>query len=146
MKRNYQETIERIKVVAMAHPSIYSVGDGRELEFDIKKKHNWPRFFIRTEASPVLAGPGTVEVAVNFTFLLMDRLNVERSNVVEVMNNMHTYLTAVLATLNKDQLIRAEDNPVMAPLYDYQDTQTAGWQVPVRVYLDSGFECYEVPD
>ena len=145
MRQTYQDAVKRIKEVALAHPKIYSADDGRELEFDIKKKHEWPRFFIRTETSPIAGGLGTVEVSVNFTVLLMGLVNKERSDIVEVMNTTHSAMLAVLATLNKDQLIRVTDNPVLAPLYDYQDTQTSGWQVPITVYLTAGFECYEVP-
>jgi len=144
MRQTYQDVVNRIKVVAMAHPDIYSVDDGRELEFDIKKKHEWPRFFIRTETSPIAGGLGSVEVSVNFTVLLTGKVNKERTDIVEVMNTTHTAMLAVLATLNADQLIRVTDNPVLAPLYDYHDTQTSGWQVPIKAYLTAGFECYEV--
>jgi hypothetical protein len=145
MKRNYQGAIERIKTVALAHPQIKSADTGRELEFDVTKNNTWPRFFARTENSPITGGLGTVELSVNLTFLLMDRLKADRSNVQDVLNSNHAILTDVLATLNKEQLIRVEDNLTMEPLYDYQDSQTAGWQVGVRVYLDSGFQCYTVP-
>lgn len=145
MKRNYQGVVNRIKEIAEAHPQINSADDGRELEFDTKKTNLWPRLFLRTEASPIVGGLGSVELSVDFTILLMDRLNTERSNVIDVMNMTHSALTDVLAVLNKEQLIRVSDNPTMTPLYDYQDTQTSGWQVGIRVYLDSGFECYPVP-
>jgi uncharacterized protein YggE len=145
MKRNYQGVLNRIKAVATAHPQINSVDTGRELEFDTTKLNQWPRFFIRTETSPVVGGQGSVEISVNFTFLLMDRMNTKRTNTDEVLNLCHSALTDVLATLNKEGLIRVTDNPTMSPLYDYQDTQTAGWQVGVRVYLDSVFQCYNVP-
>lgn len=146
MRQTYQDVVNRIKKVALAHPNIYSADDGRELEFDIKKKHEWPRFFIRTETSPITGGTGSVEVAVNFTVLLMGLVNKERTDIVEVMGITHSAMLAVLATLNKEQLIRATDNPVLSPLYDYQDTQTSGWQVAITVYLTAGFECYDVPD
>ena len=146
MKRTYQDVVKRIKVIALAHPKIYSADDGRELEFDTKKKEDWPRFFIRTEAAPMVGGLGTVELSLNFTVLLMDKLNKERSNVVEVMSANHATMIDVLATLNKEQLIRVTDNPTPTPLYDYQDTQTAGWQVAITVYLDMDFECYTVPE
>lgn len=144
MRQTYQDVVSRIKVVAKAHPDIYSVDDGRELEFDIKKKHEWPRFFIRTETSPIVGGQGTVELSVNFTVLLMGLVNKERSNILDVMGATHSTMTDVLAVLNKEQLIRVTDNPIMSPLYDYQDTQTSGWQVPIRVYLSAGFQCYDV--
>lgn len=144
MKPTYQDAVNRIKVVALAHSGIYSADDGRELEFDIKKKHEWPRFFIRTETSPIVGGLGSVEVSVNFTILLMGLVNKERSNILDVMGTAHIAMLAVLATLNKEGMIRATDNPTLTPLYDYQDTQTSGWQCAIRVYLSSGFICYEV--
>lgn len=146
MKRNYQDVVNRIKAVALSHPDIYSADDGRELEFDTKKKIEWPRFFIRTETAPIVGGLGSVELSLNFTVLLMDRLNTDRQNVVEVMSKTHSAMIDVLATLNSEQLIRVTDNPILSPLYDYQDTQTAGWQVPIRVYLDMDFECYTVAE
>ena len=91
-------------------------------------------------------GLGTVEVSVNFTVLLQGLVKKDRSDIVEVMNTTHSAMLAVLATLNKDQLIRVTDNPVLSPLYDYQDTQTSGWECPIKVYLTAGFECYEVPE
>ena len=146
MKRNYLGVVSRIKEVALAHPQINSADDGRELEFDTTKKNIWPRFFIKTVVAPVLGGLGSVELAIDFSVLLMDRLNAKRNNTLDVMNLTHSVLTDVLATLNKEQLIRVEDNPTMAPLYDYHDTQTSGWQIAnLRVYLDSGFKCYSVP-
>ncbi len=145
MRLTYQDAINRIKTVANAHAKIYSVDDGRELEFDVKKKNLFPRFFIKTTSAPVIGGQGTVELAVDFTVLLVDRLNIERTNVIEVMSNTHEYMTAVLATLNKEQVIRVTDNPSMRPLYDYHDSQVAGWEIiGLRVYLESGFTCYEV--
>lgn len=145
MKRNYQGVLERIKTVALAHPQVKSADDGRELEFDVKKTNVWPRVFIRTDSSNVVGGEGTVELSIVFTILVMDRLEADRSNVVSVMNETHSILTDILATLNKEQLIRVTDNPIITPLYDYQDSQSSGWQVPVQVYLDQGFECYPVP-
>ncbi len=145
MKRNYQGVLKRIEEIAIAHPQINSADNGRELELDVKKKNLWPRLFIRTETSPITGGQGTVELAVNFTILLVDRLNTNRTNVVDVMNMTHSAMTDVLAVLNKEQLIRVEDNLLMAPLYDIHDSGTAGWQVPIKVYLDQGFECYTVP-
>ena len=144
MRQTYQDAVKRIKEVAMAHPGIYSADDGRELEFDIKKKHEWPRFFIRTETSPITGGLGSVEVSVNFTILLMGLVNKERSNIVDVMNATHSAMLDVLATLNKEQLIRVTDNPILSPLYDYQDTQTSGWECPIKTYLTADFECYDV--
>ena len=144
MNRTYQEIVKRIEQVALAHPGIYSADAGRELEFDVKKKHEWPRFFIRTEAAPFVGGLGTVEASLQFTVLLMDKLDIERSNVIDVMSSLHTILASVLATMNKEQLIRLTDNPTPTPLYDYQDTQTAGWQVAIRVYIEGGIECYTV--
>ena len=144
MKRNYQGVLKRIKEIADAHPQINSSDDGRELEFDVKKSHQWPRAFIRTESSPVVGGLGSVELSVNFTLLVMDRLKTSRDNVVDVVGSTHSIMTDILATLNKEQLIRVEDGLTMQPLYDYADSQAAGWQVGIRVYLDDGFECYEV--
>jgi hypothetical protein len=144
MKRTYQDVVNRIKEVANAHSGIYSVDDGRDLEFDVKKKHEWPRFFIKTVAAPILGGPGTVELGVDFVFLLMGRVNIDRSDIVEVMNTTHSAMTDVLATLSYEQIIRKEDLRPMTPLYDYQDTQTSGWQIPVRAYIEKGFECYTV--
>ena len=146
MRQTYQDVVSRIKKVALAHPDIYSADDGRELEFDIKKKHEWPRFFIRTETSPIVGGQGTVEQSVNFVLLLMGKVKEDRTDILDVMGAIHADMSAVLATLNKEQMIRVTDNPVMSPLYDYGDTQTSGWQVPIRVYLTAGFECYTVPD
>lgn len=144
MKRNYQGVLNEIKAVALAHPQINSADDGRELEFDTTKTNIWPRLFIRTEDGPILGGLGTVELSINFTILLMDRLNTARTNTNDVLNITHSALTDVLATLNKEGLIRVEDGLLMSPLYDYQDTQTSGWQVGIRVYLDSVFQCYPV--
>lgn len=145
MKRNYHGVLSRIKTVAEAHPQINSADDGRELEFDVNKNNTWPRFFVKTVNSPILGGLGTVELAVDFEFLLLDRLNTKRDNVVDVMNLCHSAMTDVLAVLNKEGYIRTTDNPTMTPLYDFQDSQTSGWRVPVRVYLDQGFQCYNVP-
>ena len=146
MKRNYQGVIKRIKQISDAHPQVNSSDDGRELEFDVKKHNLWPRIFIRTEQSDVIGGEGTVELTVNFTVLAMDRLNVKRSNVVDVLNVTHTILTDILATLNAEQYIRLTDNPTMTPLYDYQDSQSAGWQVGIKIWLDVGFECIVMPE
>ena len=146
MRLTYQDVLNRIKVVAMAHPKIYSADDGRELEFDIKKKHEWPRFFIRTETSPITGGLGSVEVSVNFTFLIMGLVDKDRTDIVDVMGVAHATMLDVLATLNKEQIIRVTDNPILSPLYDYQDTQTSGWQCPIKAYITAGFECYDVPD
>jgi len=145
MKRNYQGVVNRIKTVALAHPQINSADDGRELEFDVNKNNTWPRFFMKTINSPLVGGQGTVEISVGFEFLLMDRMKANRDNVIDVMNLCHSAMTDVLAVLNKEQLIYIADNPIMTPLYDYQDTQTSGWKIPVRVYLDQGFKCYTVP-
>jgi hypothetical protein len=60
------------------------------------------------------------------------------------MNTTHSAMTDVLATLSYEQIIRKEDLRPMTPLYDYQDTQTSGWQIPVRAYIEKGFECYTV--
>lgn len=146
MKRNYQGVTERIKTVALAHPQVNSADIGRELEFDTKKNNVWPRFFVRVEDAPIVGGQGSVELRVNLTFLIMDRLKADRSNVEDVMNQNHSILTDILATLHKDRIVRAEDGFALSPLYDYQDTQTAGWQCPVRVYLETGFQCYEVDE
>ncbi len=145
MKRNYQGVINRIKEVALAHPQINSADEGRQLEFDTNKTNIWPRLFIRTDTAPIEGGLGSVELSVVFTILLMDRLNVKRDNTVDVLNLTHSALTDVLATLNKEGLIRVSNSMTMAPLYDYQDTQTSGWQVAIKVYLDSVFNCYPVP-
>ncbi len=144
MKRNYQGVLERIKTVAQAHPQINSADDGRELEFDVNKTQQWPRAFIRTEAGALLGGQGTVELVNDFTLLIMDRLETDRSNVVDVLNSTHSILTDVLATLNKEQLIRVEDGIAITPMYDYQDSQSAGWSAGIRIYTDSSFECYPV--
>lgn len=145
MKRNYQGVLERIKTVALAHPQVNSADDGRELEFDVKKASLFPRVFIRTDTGAVVGGLGTVELTVTFSVLVMDRLNTKRTNAVDVLNSTHSIMTDFLATMNKEQLIRTVDNPSFVPLYDYQDTQTAGWIATLVVYLDSGFECYPVP-
>lgn len=144
MKRNYQGVLNRIKVIALAHPQINSVDNGRDLEFDVTKSNQFPRFFIKTVDSPIIGGLGSVELVVNFAVLLVDRLNTKRNNTDDVMNLCHSAMTDVLATLNKEGLIRVSDSPTMSPLYDYQDSQTAGWQCGIRVYLDSGFDCYNV--
>jgi len=144
MKRNYQGVVNRVKTIALAHPQINSADDGRELEFDTTKTNQWPRFFMRTGTSPIVGGLGSVELSVNFTVLLMDRLNTKRDNTVDVLNLTHSALTDVLAVLNKEGLTRVSDGFTMSPLYDYQDTQTAGWQVDIKVYLDSDFQCYPV--
>lgn len=145
MKRNYLGVVERIKEIALAHPQVNSVDEGRVLEFDTKKASLFPRVFIRTDSSPILGGQGTVLISVNFSLLVMDRLNAKRSNVMDVMNTNHTIAMGILATLNKEQLTRTYDNPTLLPLYDYQDTQTAGWIAPISVYLDTVYECYPVP-
>ena len=144
MKQNYQGTVERIKEIALAHPQVNSAEDGRELEFDVKKKNLWPRVFIRTDASGIVGGMGTAEPYVAFSILVMDRLNTDRSNMIDVMNTTHTIMLAFLATLNKEQLIRFENSPAFNPLYDYQDSQAAGWSLTTRFYLDVNLECYPV--
>lgn len=144
MRQNYQEVVNRIKQIADSHPDIYSSDVGREFEFDIKKKHEWPRFFLRTEASNITGGLGSAETSVAFTMLVMGKVDKERSDIVEVMSQQHQTMLDILATMHKDQLIRIEDNPVLVPLYDYQDTQTSGWQVAVRVYLDASLQCITI--
>ena len=144
MKRNYQGTVERIKEIALAHPQVNSAEDGRELEFDVKKKNLWPRVFIRTDASGIAGGLGTAEPYVVFSILVMDRLNTDRSNVLDAMNVTHAIMMSFIATLNKDQLIRLENSPTFDPLYDYQDSQSAGWTLTTRFYLDANLECYPV--
>jgi hypothetical protein len=146
MKLNYQDALKRIKTIAGAHSLVYSVDDGRELEFDTKRKNQWPRVFIRTDQSNFIGGEGTVVLTVTYTLLVMDKVKSDRSNIVEVMGKTHGIMTDILATMNKEQLIRLTDNGTLTPLYDYQDTQSSGWQIPVNVYLDIGFECYEVPE
>lgn len=145
MKRNYQGVLERIKANALAHPQVKSADDGRELEFDVKKKNLWPRVFIRTDAGAIVGGEGTVELNVTFSILVMDRLDTKRLNTVDVLNETHSIMTDLLANLNKDQLIRVENGLTLTPIYDYQDSQSAGWTAVVMVYLDSGFVCYPVP-
>jgi hypothetical protein len=145
MKLNYQGVLERLKTVILAHPQVNSCDDGRELEFDVNKSELWPRGFIRTEASTLLGGLGSAELSCNFTILMMDRLNTDRTNVVDVMNSMHSILTDVMATLNSEQLIRIEEGIVFNPLYDYQDSQSAGWSVEIRTYIEGSLECYPVP-
>jgi hypothetical protein len=144
MKRNYQGVVERIKTVALAHPQVKSADVGRELEFDINKSNIWPRVFLKTEGSAVIGGQGTVELVILFSMLVMDRLKTDRTNIIDVLNQNHSIATDILATLNKEQLIRIEDGATLTPLYDYQDTQTAGWEISLRVYTDIGFECYLV--
>lgn len=143
-KLNYQGVVERIKAIALAHPQVNSADDGRELEFDVAKTSLWPRVFIRTDGSGILGGQGTAEPYVTFSILVMDRLNTDRSNMIDAMNITHSIMLAFLATMNKEQLIRYETSPTMSPLYDYQDTQSAGWTVTVRVYLDVALLCYPV--
>ena len=145
MKRNYKGVLERIKEVALAHPQVKSADDGRELEFDVTKNNIWPRVFIKTTTSEILGGEGTVELTVGFVMLVMDRFNTKRTNVVDVLNSTHSILTDILATINKEQIIRVSDGFTMDPVYDYQDTQTGGWTITFDAYLDSGFECYDVP-
>jgi len=142
MKLNYQGVLESIKTIALSHPQVNSADDGRELEFDVTKSNLWPRVFIRTETGDIVGGLGTVEVTQDFTLLCMDRLKTDRSNIVDVMGSTHTILTAILATLNKEQLIRIEDRLRLTPMYDYQDSQSSGWSVGIRVYLNAVFECY----
>jgi len=144
MKRNYQGVLKRIKEIAEAHPQVNSADDGRELEFDTTKNNLWPRVFVRTEQSDIVGGEGSVELTVTFTLLVMDRMKSDRSNMVDVMNATHSILTDILATMNKEQLIRLTDNGTMTPLYDYADSQSSGWQIPVKVWLDVGFQCYPV--
>ena len=145
MRQNYLDVVKRIKEVANAHSNVYSVDDGRELEFDTKKKNQFPRVFLRTDQSDIVGGEGTVELTVTFSILVMDRMKADRSNMVDAINTTHSILTDILATMNKEQLIRVTDNPTMTPLYDYQDSQSSGWQVGVKVWLDVGFQCYPVP-
>jgi len=145
MKRNYQGITNRIKTVALAHPQISSADIGRELEFDVNKSNIWPRFFTRVDDAPIVGGQGTVELQIRLSLLLMDRLKPDRSNMEDIMNMTHSAMTDVLATLAKEQIVRLEDGFTLSPLKDYQDSQTAGWSVAVTVYLDSGFECYNVP-
>lgn len=144
MKRNYQGVLERIEDIALAHPQVNSFDSGRDLEFDVNKTDLWPRVFIKTESSLVVGGQGTVELVVLFSMLVMDRLNTERTNVVSVLNQNHSIATDILATLHKEAITRVSDGATLNPLYDYQDTQTAGWGVSVRAYTDIGFECYPV--
>ncbi len=144
MKRNYQGVLERIEAVALAHPQVKSSDAGRELEFDVAKKNLWPRAFIRTESGALLGGPGSVRMSQDFTLLIMDRMNTARTNAVDILNTTHTIIGDVLATLNNEQLIRFEDGITLTPLYDYQDSQSAGWSAGVRVYLDTVLQCYPV--
>jgi hypothetical protein len=142
MKTNYQGAIERISVIAGSHPQVHSADNGRELEFDVAKTDLWPRFFMVTVNGPIQGGEGSVELSINLDLILADRLKTDRSNVLDVMNTTHAALTDILAQLNKERLIRLTDSFQLDPLYDFQDTQTAGWRVRVRVYLDQGFNCY----
>jgi hypothetical protein len=144
MKRNYQGVLNRIKEIAEAHSQVNSVDDGRELEFDTKKANLWPRVFIRTDEAGIVGGEGTVELTINFSLLVMDRLKIDRSNMTSAMNDTMRILTDILAVMNYEQLIRLTDNPTITPLFDYQDSQSSGWSVGVRVWLDEGFECYTV--
>ena len=144
MKRNYQGVLNRIKEISLAHPMVNSADDGRELEFDVKKNNLWPRVFIRTEQSDVVGGQGSVELSVTFSLLVMDRVKADRSNTVDVMGSTHSILTDILATMNKEQLIHLTDNPVITPQYDYSDSQSSGWVVPVKVWLDQGMQCFRV--
>lgn len=145
MKLNYQGVLERIKAVALAHPQINSADEGRELEFDVTKKNLWPRAFIRTETGQIVGGLGSVMMTQSFTMLIMDRLNTKRDNTVDVLNSTHTIMGDVLATLNSEQVIRFEDGITLTPLYDYQDSQSAGWQAVITVYLVQSVKCYPVP-
>jgi len=141
MKRNYQGVVKRIKEIAEAHPQVNSADDGRELEFDVTKRMLWPRVFLRTESSDIIGGDGSVELTVNFTLLVADRLKADRGNIVDVLNTTHAIMTDVLASLHYEQLVRLVDMTA-TPLYDYQDSQSAGWSIPITVWLDVGFECY----
>lgn len=144
MKTNYKGAIERINTVALAHPQVNSADDGRELEFDVNKANQFPRVFIKTVDSPIVGGEGSVDLSVNFDILVADRFKPDRSNVVDVMNLTHSVLTDILATLNKERLIRVSDGFALSPLYDYHDSQVGAWQTRIRVYLDQGFNCYPV--
>ena len=146
MQQTYQDVLNAVKTVIEAHPKVYSVDDGRELEFDTKKKIEWPRVFIRTDASPITAGQGSAQVWLNFTLLCTDKVKADRSDIVEVMSKCHEIMVAILATLNQQQLIYLEANYRLDPLYDYHDTQTSGWEVPIQVQLTGQIECYTVPD
>jgi len=144
MKRNYQGVVERIKEIALAHPQVASADDGRELEFDVTKKNQWPRMFLRTDSSDILGGQGSAEITVTFTMLVMDRLNTKRTNVIDASNVTHQIMLDILATLNSEQLIRVEDGLTLNPLYDYHDAQAAGWDVTITVYLENELKCYPV--
>jgi len=145
MSQTYQDAVESLKTVMNASPALYSVDDGRELDFDTKKKHEWPRGFIRTEESPITGGQGSVMIYLNFTLLCMGKVKKDRSDIVEVMSAMHTALTNILATLNQQQLIYTENDVSLQPLYDYHDTLSSGWQVAIQVPMSKGYECYTVP-
>lgn len=144
MKRSYQDVIEQIKQIALAHPMVKSVDDGRDLEFDVKKNNVWPRVFIKTDSTAMLGGEGTAETTLLLSVLVMDRLNTKRSNIEDAINDTHGILLSLWATLNMHQLIRLDDNPTAEPRYDYHDSQSAGWETTMRVYMTGVIECYPV--
>ena len=146
MKRNYQGAIKRIEQIAAAHPAVGSVDVGRDLEFDVNKTNLWPRVFIKPVSGQVLGGQGTAEMFITMNVMVMDRLTTDRANMVDVHATTHQILTDFMATLNKEQFTRTTDNPTFVAVADYQDSQSAGWEVVLRIYLDSGYECYPVPD
>ncbi len=137
MKQSYQSVLETIQETFENRPQVNSVDNGRELEFDVTKSNLFPRVFIQTVSSPF---NGRWEY--NFEIMVMDRLNSERDNMIDIMSLTKSIVEDGISQLNFLNII----NPigiVVTPVYDFQDSQSCGWQFPVTLFTEKGLECFD---
>jgi hypothetical protein len=137
MKQSYQSVLETVKEVFENRPQVNSVDDGQELEVDITKDNLWPRVFIKTIDSDF---NGRWEY--NFEILCLDRVNNDFSNITDVMSLTKSIIEDAISQLNFLDII----NPVgitVTPFYNFQDSQSSGWEFPVTVFTTKGLECFD---
>lgn len=146
MNLNWQKLIESVAEVSRNHPLVNSVDDGREMEFDTRKSEAWPRVFLSPATSNITGGQGSVVVTASFTIVVADRLVTDRSNMNQALGDCHSIMLDIFATLNKYQVGYITQNPLLTPVQDYQDSQSAGWTATFRGNVSRPLNCFEVPE
>ena len=135
MIHSYYDTLKQVEEVFKAHPQVASVDAGDTLEFDIKKFDQFPKVFIETLTSRY---EGRWVYAMQL--VVCDLVNNDKNDITDTLNNCHAILVDGVSQLNRLEMLDP-GQVSMIPIYNFQDTQVAGWRLDVDILTQLGLEC-----
>ena len=152
--KTYNNVIDTIKCVGEQHKQIQTVTSGDIWEIDLEKNTDFPLFHV----NPVNVGVSMSSQTFNFQLFVMDLVEPDESNEQEVMSDMLSIMTDIIAKFKHGEILYGYDTTpgeepryfvdndfTIEPFTERFDNSVTGWVMNFPIVIESILDTCDIP-